>query len=204
MISVIDYGVGNIFSLISSLRYVGADCKVTSDEKEIRNSDKIILPGVGAFGDAMAKLKSTGLDRAVIEEANKGKAVMGICLGMQLLFDKSYEFGEHTGLGLINGEVVSMKGRISSDLQIPQIGWNSLIIKKQSPLLKYISDGDFVYYVHSYFVDGSNEYTVAGSEYGAFVTGIAQKNNVFGCQFHPEKSGEKGLLILKAFDELKT
>jgi glutamine amidotransferase len=201
MIAIIDYGVGNLFSLASSLGAVGADVKVTSDVSEIRKADKLILPGVGAFGDAAALLRRDGLDKVIIEEAKAGKPLMGICLGMQLLFEKGYEYGEHEGLGLIKGEVVSMEGRIPSALNIPHIGWNALSIKKDSPILKYVEEGDCVYFVHSYYATGCDESITSTAEYGIEVTASVQSGNVFGCQFHPEKSGEVGLSILKAFCE---
>ena len=204
MIAIVDYGVGNLFSLVSSLKSIGADAVVTGKEQDLKNADKIILPGVGAFGDAIQKLKNTGLDKVIIDEAKGGKALMGICLGMQLLFDKSYEYGEYDGLGLIKGNVVSMKERVSSSLKIPHIGWNPLKIQKDSPLFKYIKNGDCVYFVHSFCATDCEESVLATSEYGMDVTAVVAKDNVFGCQFHPEKSGNVGLSILKAFCELET
>ena len=201
MIAVVDYGVGNLFSLCCSLSRIGADTKVTSDPAEIRSAEKIILPGVGAFADAAQKLRDSGLDKVIMEEAAKGKEIMGICLGMQLLFEKSYEFGEHTGLGLLKGSVIGMEGTIPSELKIPHIGWNALHFTKESKLLKYIKPGDCVYFVHSFYVDPGAESVVATAEYGKFVTAAVQKGNVMGCQFHPEKSGEVGLNILRAFCE---
>ena len=202
MIAIIDYGVGNLFSLTSSFKYVGADVTVTSDPKEIKKADKIILPGVGAFGDAIKKLKDTGLDKIVIEEANNGKPLMGICLGMQLLFEKSYEYGEHNGLGLLRGSVVPMENYIDKSLKIPHIGWNALSIKKESKLFKYLKNGDHVYFVHSYFAKDCDESLLATTEYGKELTAAVAYKNVYGCQFHPEKSGDIGLKILKAFCEL--
>ena len=202
MIAVIDYGVGNLFSLCCSLERIGADTKVTSDPAEIRSAEKIILPGVGAFADAAKKLRDSGLDKVILEQAAAGKEIMGICLGMQLLFEKSYEFGEHTGLGLLKGEVVGMQGRLPENLRIPHIGWNALTMRKACPILKYTKEGDFVYFVHSFYVDGSNESAAATAEYGVHVCATVAKDNVFGCQFHPEKSGDVGLAILKAFSEV--
>ena len=202
MIAIIDYGVGNLFSLTSSFKYVGADVAVTSSIDEIKKADKIILPGVGAFGDAIKKLKDTGLDKIVIEEAKNGKPLMGICLGMQLLFEKSYEYGEHDGLGLLKGSVVPMENYIDKDLKIPHIGWNALSIKKESPLFKYLKNGDCVYFVHSYFAKNCDESLLATTEYGKELTAAVAYKNIYGCQFHPEKSGEVGLKILKAFCEL--
>ena len=201
MIAVVDYGVGNLFSLCSSLRAIGAEVCVTADPERICSADKIILPGVGAFGDAADKLRETGLDRVVLAEAQKGKDLLGICLGMQLLFQKSYEYGEHAGLGLLNGSVVSMEGRIPSGLKIPHIGWNALHFRRQNKLLRHIREGDCVYFVHSYYAEGCEDSLVATAEYGRELTAIVAKDNVMGCQFHPEKSGNVGLQILRAFCE---
>lgn len=202
MIRIIDYGVGNLFSLRSSLRAIGIDADYTGNPAEIRKADKLILPGVGAFRDAREALRSTGLDRVVQEEAGKGKPLMGICLGMQMLFDRSYEYGEYEGLGLIPGEIVPMEGRIPKELPIPHIGWNELALKQPSPLMKNTANGDYVYFVHSYYAETPAEYVIATTEYGVEMTAAVQKDNVYGCQFHPEKSSEVGLSILKAFCEL--
>lgn len=201
MIAIVDYGVGNLFSLCSSLRRIGADVLVTSDPDRIREADKLILPGVGAFADAAKKLRDSGLDRVIREQAAKGRQIMGICLGMQLLFEKSYEFGEHQGLGLLKGCVVPMEGTIPAELKIPHIGWNALRFKRESKLLRHIKEGDCVYFVHSFYVDERAESVVATAEYGRELTAAVQKDNVMGCQFHPEKSGEVGLNILRAFCE---
>lgn len=202
MIRIIDYGVGNLFSLRSSLRAIGIDADYTGNPEEIRKADKLILPGVGAFRDAREALRSTGLDRVVQEEAGKGKPLMGICLGMQMLFNRSYEYGEYEGLGLIPGEIVPMEGRIPKDLPIPHIGWNELMLKQPSPLMKNTANGDYVYFVHSYYAETPAEYVIATTDYGVEMTAAVQKDNVYGCQFHPEKSSEVGLSILKAFCEL--
>lgn len=202
MIRIIDYGVGNLFSLRSSLRAIGIDADYTGNPAEIRKADKLILPGVGAFRDAREALRSTGLDRVVQEEVGKGKPLMGICLGMQMLFDRSYEYGECEGLGLIPGEIVPMEGRIPKDLPIPHIGWNELMLKQPSPLMKNTANGDYVYFVHSYYAETPAEYVIATTDYGVEMTAAVQKDNVYGCQFHPEKSSEVGLSILKAFCEL--
>ena len=203
MIAIIDYGVGNLFSLRSSLAMIGAETVVTGDAQMIRAADRLILPGVGAFGDARGKLADTGLDAVLLEEAAKGKRIMGICLGMQMLFDKSFEYGEHAGLGLIPGEVVPMAGKLPDGLKVPHIGWNALDIAKPAhPLMKYTKDGDCVYYVHSFYASRCTENTLATSEYGIDVTAAVAKDNVMGCQFHPEKSGTVGLNILRAFCEL--
>ncbi|MBQ3053915.1 MAG: imidazole glycerol phosphate synthase subunit HisH [Clostridia bacterium] len=202
MLAIVDYGVGNLFSLSSSLKYSGIASVITSDASVIEKSDRIILPGVGAFKDAINKLRQSGLDKVILKEAEKGKPIMGICLGMQLLFEKSYEYGEHTGLGLLNGEVIPMKGKMPSQLKIPHIGWNKLETKRENEILKYLHSGDYVYFVHSFFVEGENENAVAVTDYGLSVTAAVAKNNIYGCQFHPEKSGEVGLSILKAFNEI--
>ena len=202
MIRIIDYGVGNLFSLRSSLRAIGIDADYTGNPAEIRKADKLILPGVGAFRDAREALRSTGLDRVVQEEAGKGKPLMGICLGMQMLFDRSYEYGEYEGLGLIPGKIVPMEGRIPKDLPIPHIGWNELMLKQPSPLMKNTANGDYVYFVHSYYAETPAEYVIATTDYGVEMTAAVQKDNVYGCQFHPEKSSEVVLSILKAFCEL--
>ena len=201
MIAIVDYGVGNLFSLISSFKYIGADVVVTSDREEIKSCDKIILPGVGAFEDAAKKLRDTGLDKIIIEEAQNGKPIMGICLGMQMLFEKSYEYGVHEGLGLLKGSIVPMQGYIPNNLKIPHIGYNPLIFKKNSPLFKYIKEGDCVYFVHSYFASDCSDSVIATAEYGKELTAAVQCDNIMGCQFHPEKSGDVGLNILRAFCE---
>ena len=203
MIAIVDYGVGNLFSLKSSLAFIGADAIVSSDEETLRSADKIILPGVGAFGDAAKKLRECGLDKVVKEEAAKGKPIMGICLGMQLLLEKGFEYGEHEGLGLIKGEIRPISDVIPAGLKIPHIGWNALCFgENKHPLFKYLSEGDCVYFVHSYYGAKCEESVIATSEYGAMLTAAVAKDNVMGCQFHPEKSGEVGLNILRAFCEL--
>ena len=201
MIAILDYGVGNLFSLVSSLKMIGADAVVTGDADVIRSVDKLILPGVGAFADAAAKLRESGLDAVLREEAKKGKEIMGICLGMQLLFEKSMEYGEHEGLGLLRGRVVPMEGVIPAQLKIPHIGWNALHFQKQHKLMKYIKENDCVYFVHSYYAVDCEESLLATAEYGRELTAMVGKDNVMGCQFHPEKSGAVGLNILRAFCE---
>lgn len=203
MITIIDYGVGNLFSLKSSFTAIGVEAEVSDDPEVLRKSEKLILPGVGAFEDAARKLRETGLDEVVKCAAQAGTPILGICLGMQMLFDKSYEFGVHQGLGLIPGEIVPIRDVIPEYLKVPHIGWNSLKFTKDSPLFRYITDGDYVYFVHSYYASGCAENTIAVSEYGAELTAAVQSGNVFGCQFHPEKSGDVGLKILKAFAELE-
>lgn len=203
MIAIIDYGVGNLFSLKSSLASINQECIVTAKKEDIENADKIILPGVGAFSDAIKCLENSGLIPVIRQEVANGKPLMGICLGMQMLFERSFEYGEHKGLGLLKGDVISMKGKIDSSLKIPHMGWNGLDIIKDSPLMKYTKQGEYVYYVHSYFATNCDEAVVATSNYGIDMTGVVQKENIMGTQFHPEKSGEVGLRILKAFAELK-
>ena len=204
MIAIIDYGVGNLFSLCSSLKSIGAEAIVTPDPDTIRVADRIILPGVGAFADAAEKLRATGLDQVLLEEAARGKKIMGICLGMQMLFEESHEYGIHKGLGLIPGRVVPMAGYIPEGLKIPHIGWNPLILKGEGkhPLLKYVEESDCVYFVHSYFATDCTESVIATAEYGKELTAAVAKDNVMGCQFHPEKSGKVGMAILKAFCEM--
>ena len=201
MIAIVDYGVGNLFSLKSSLAAVGAEAVVTGDAETLRKADRILLPGVGAFGDAAEKLRATGLDAVVIEQARRGKPLMGICLGMQLLFDKSLEYGEHAGLGLIPGEVRPIAELIPAGLKIPHIGWNPLTLTRPSALFRDVRDGDSVYFVHSYQGTRCGADTLALTEYSAPVTAAVGRGNVAGCQFHPEKSGRVGLDILRAFAE---
>ena len=205
MIAIVDYGVGNIFSLCSSFRYIGADIELTSDIDTIKRADKVIFPGVGAFRDAESKLRATGLDKVVIDEANSGKPFLGICLGMQMMLTKSYEFGEYKGLDIIPGNVVSMEDVVPADYKIPHIGWNKLIFPKdkpKSPIFRYVNEGEHVYFVHSYYCTDCAPNTIASTEYGAELTAAIARDNVFGVQFHPEKSGEVGLNILRAFNEL--
>ena len=202
MIAVLDYGVGNLFSLCSSLRAIGADATVTADAAVIRKADRLILPGVGAFSDAARKLRESGLDQLIKEEVAAGKPILGICLGMQLLFEKSHEYGIHDGLGLLKGEILPFSRVLDSAYKIPHIGWNALRIeKKESPLFKYVKDGDHVYFVHSFYASEGLAATAATAEYGIRFTASVTEGNVFGCQFHPEKSGNVGLSILKGFCE---
>ena len=203
MVAIIDYGVGNLFSLESSFAAIGEEATVTSDIDLIKAADRLILPGVGAFGDAARMLRESGLDKVILEEVGKGKPLMGICLGMQMLFDKSFEYGEHKGLGLIKGEIRPISDVIPKDLPIPHIGWNALKIKREKhPIFKYVEEGDHVYFVHSYYGAKCDESVIADTEYGAVLTAAVANKNVCGCQFHPEKSGEVGLSILKAFCEI--
>ena len=203
MITIVDYGVGNLYSLECSFRAIGADVIITADADVLRSAEKILLPGVGAFGDAAEKLRNSGLADVVVEQAKLGKPLMGICLGMQLLFETGYEYGTHQGLGLIPGQVRPIADVIPSDLKIPHMGWNALNFKRESKLFCDIKDGDCVYFVHSFYAANCHEATIATADYGAPLTAAVEKGNVFGCQFHPEKSGEVGLKILKAFCEMK-
>lgn len=202
MLAIIDYGVGNLFSLKSSLAALGVEAVVSGDAEVLRKADRLILPGVGAFGDAAKKLRESGMASVVKEEAAKGKPIMGICLGMQLLFEKGFEYGEHEGLGLLKGYVGPISKVIPEDLNIPHMGWNALKYVKNCSLTRYISEGDYVYFVHSYAAFDCEESLACTAEYGADLTAMVFDGNVFGCQFHPEKSGDTGLKILKAFCEL--
>ena len=199
MVAIVDYGVGNLFSLKSSFSAIGANAVVTSSKSELESADSIILPGVGAFRDAAKKLKESGLEDTVISLAKNGKPLMGICLGMQLLFEKSFEYGEHKGLGLIKGEIKPIETVIPKGYKIPHIGWNSLEIKKPSPIFENVNNGEYVYFVHSYYAADCENSVTAVSDYGAPLTAAVQSGNIFGCQFHPEKSGETGLKILRSF-----
>ena len=202
MIAILDYGVGNLFSLRSSLSCLGLESKLTADPGELRAADRIILPGVGAFGDAMDKLKDTGLVPLIREESQK-KPLLGICLGMQLLFDESCEYGRHEGLGFVPGRIASLAEDLEDRrLKVPHIGWNSLRIVRDDPLFNYVRDGEYVYYVHSFYGRDCAESTLATSEYGLTVTGVVRRGLVWGTQFHPEKSGDTGLRLLRAFGEL--
>ena len=203
MIAIVDYGVGNLFSLQSSFRTIGAEIVVTSNPEVIAQADRIVLPGVGAFADAADKLKKSGLDQTILAETKKGKPLLGICLGMQLLFEKSYEYGEHNGLGLIPGAVRPISNVIPSDLKIPHIGWNPLHFGfLKDKLFSYVNEEDCVYFVHSYYAADCDEYVIATAEYGVELTAAVRNGNVWGAQFHPEKSGKVGLAILRAFCEV--
>ena len=203
MIAIIDYGVGNLFSLQSSFAAIGQDAVVTRNIEEICRADRLILPGVGAFQDAADKLRFSGMDRAVKEETAKGKPLLGICLGMQMLFERSHEYGVHEGLGLLKGEICPIAEKIPEGLKIPQMGWNALKIVKDSPLFRYTKDGEYVYFVHSYSAVNCDDSLLAVTNYGTALTACVGKDNIYGCQFHPEKSGEVGLRMLKAFCEMR-
>ncbi|MBQ9211225.1 MAG: imidazole glycerol phosphate synthase subunit HisH [Clostridia bacterium] len=210
MTAIVDYGVGNLFSLRSSLEALGDAPKITADPAEILQADRVILPGVGAFADAAEKLRTTGLDLVVKEAAAAGRPLLGICLGMQLLFEKSMEYGEHPGLGLLAGTVRPIREILTEagadpegQLKIPQMGWNALRFRRESPLIKYLREGEYVYFVHSFAATGCEDSLIADTEYGAYLTACVGKGNVMGCQFHPEKSGQTGLRILQAFCEME-
>ena len=203
MIAVLDYGVGNLFSIQSSLSAIGCESLVTGREEELARADRIILPGVGAFGDAMDKLRQSGLDKALISQAGMGKPLLGLCLGMQLLLEEGFEFGRHAGLGLIKGRAVPLEGAIPAALKIPHIGWNALHFgEPRHPMFRYLRENDHVYFVHSYYAaDCPNISATCG--YGQEIAAAVAKENVWGCQFHPEKSGSVGLNVLRAFCEVK-
>ena len=200
MVGIIDYGVGNLFSLCSSFRAIGQEAFVSGDAEALAKADRLVLPGVGAFEDAANKLRASGLDAFVRQQAAEGKPLLGICLGMQMLFEKSFEYGEHEGLGLLKGQVVPMEGRISGELKIPHMGWNKLEVR-QGKLLKAV-DGEFVYFVHSFYAEGCEDSLAAVTEYSIPITAAVEQGNIFGCQFHPEKSGNVGLAILRRFCQL--
>ena len=203
MISIIDYGVGNLFSLASSLKAIGQECRVTADAGDLKSSSHIILPGVGAFGDAAKKLRATGLVDTIREEAADGKPLLGICLGMQMLFEKSYEYGEHEGLSLVPGVVAPLQPQLPAGLKVPHIGWNRLdLLAPNDPIFKYTTPDDYVYYVHSFYATRCIASTLAVSEYGIPVTGVVRSGSVIGMQFHPEKSGDAGLRLLQAFCDM--
>ncbi len=202
MIAIIDYGVGNLFSLVSSFHFIGAEACVTADPAQLRAADRLILPGVGAFADARAKLEESGLVPVIRQEAARGKPLMGICLGMQMLFQRSYEYGDHEGLGLLPGKIVSMEPVVPRGYKVPHIGWNQLHFpaeKPRHPLFAQVEPGSHVYFVHTYYATDCREVTIATTDYGAELTAAAARDNVMGCQFHPEKSGPVGLRILEAF-----
>ena len=200
MVGIIDYGVGNLFSLCSSFKAIGVEAFVSGDPAELSKADRLVLPGVGAFEDAAKKLRASGLDSFVRQQAAAGKPLLGICLGIQMLFEKSFEYGEHEGLGLLKGQVIPMAGKLPEDLKIPHMGWNKLEWK--SGRLLEAADGQFVYFVHSYYARGCEDSLAAVTEYGIPITAAVEQGNIFGCQFHPEKSGNVGLSILRRFCEV--
>ena len=203
MLAIVDYGVGNLYSLASSLGVLGVEYEVASEPARLREASHIILPGVGAFADAAEKLRQSGMWTAVLEEARRGKPLMGICLGMQMLFDKSYEYGEHAGLGLIPGEVCPLIDDIAPGLKVPHIGWNRLDVRRDDPLFRHFENGRYVSYVHSFYAKHCEADTLATSDYSIPVTGVVRRGSVYGVQFHPEKSGDAGLGLLRAFAEMQ-
>lgn len=206
MVAIVDYGVGNLFSLRSSFAAIGRQAVVTGDAEQLAKADRLVLPGVGAFGDAAAALRQSGLDKTVLAHAESGKPLLGICLGMQLLLEKSFEYGEHRGLGLIPGEVVPIRGAVPAGYKVPHIGWNALQLTgpgRACALFKNTEEGDCVYFVHSYWAASPEPYVLAKAEYGAPLTAAVGRGNVLGVQFHPEKSGNAGLAILRAFCEME-
>ena len=203
MLAIVDYGVGNLYSLASSLKCIGVEYRIAAEPQHLRDASHIILPGVGAFEDAVKKLRESGMRSALLEQVKEGKPLLGICLGMQMLFEKSYEYGEHEGLGLISGQVCPLADDIVPGLKVPHIGWNRLDIVKDDPLFKYFENGRHVYYVHSFYAKNCVEATLATSDYSIPVTGVVRCGNVYGAQFHPEKSGEAGLNLLRAFAEMQ-
>lgn len=200
MIGIIDYGVGNLFSLQASCKAIDQDVFVSGDGAELQKADRLILPGVGAFPDAVKKLNDTGMADFVREEAAKGTPLLGICLGMQLLFEESLEYGRHPGLGLLKGQVVPMEGRLPEGLKIPHMGWNALNVTG-GRLLEGLG-GQYVYFVHSFFGENCADSLSAWTDYGIPITAAVEQGNLFGCQFHPEKSGSVGLSILRRFAEI--
>jgi glutamine amidotransferase len=202
VIVIIDYGVGNLHSIKSALDKLNIENKVSNLKEDIEKADALILPGVGAFGDAIKSLENTGLIPDIKKFTEGGKPLLGICLGAQLLYEKSYEHGEYEGLGLLKGSIVPLKDDLTKKLKVPHMGWNKLIFKKDNPVLKYVSEGESVYYVHSYYIKSSGEEHVTVSEYDIDIPGIVNEGNVYGMQFHPEKSGSTGLNLLKAFGEM--
>ncbi len=202
MLAIIDYGVGNLYSLASSLKYLGVESELATRPEQLRQAERIILPGVGAFADAARKLSESGMREALLEDVAGGKPLLGICLGMQLLFERSFEYGEHPGLGLIPGEVCPLADDLPAGLKVPHIGWNRLDVLRDDPLFADFRSGEHVYYVHSFYAKRCAEHTLATSEYGVPVTGVVRNGNVYGTQFHPEKSGGAGLRLLKAFAQI--
>ena len=200
MVGIIDYGVGNLFSLCSSFRAIGVEAFVSGDPEALAKADRLVLPGVGAFEDAAKKLRASGLEDFVRQQAAAGKPLLGICLGMQMLFEKSYEYGEHEGLGLLRGQVVPMEGKLPGELKIPHMGWNKLEVR-QGKLLETVN-GEYVYFVHSFYAEGCEDSLAAVTEYGIPITAAVEQGNIYGCQFHPEKSGNVGLAILRRFCDM--
>lgn len=202
MLGIVDYNIGNLASVQNAILKVGESAKIESDPSKLKDYDKIILPGVGAFGDAMEHLQKSGMQEAILEFIKSGKFLLGICLGMQLLFQKSYEFGEHSGLGLLEGEIIHFeKATLKKGEKIPHMGWNLVKKVKNSALLEGLGDSFYLYFVHSYYL-GESKNALGMSHYGIDFVSIVQKENIFGIQPHPEKSHNVGLKILKNFVKL--
>lgn len=197
-IGIIDYGMGNLHSVENALNFIGADCFISNDIEALKKADKLILPGVGAFGDAIADIKAKGFDQLLEDYQKLDKPILGICLGMQLVFDTSDEYGSHTGLSLIPGAIK----KLDIDLKIPHMGWNKLIIKNKAPLFENLPEDSYVYFVHSYYLETSDDLVSATTYYGKEIQIAAQKGNTYALQFHPEKSGDVGLQILRNFAKL--
>lgn len=195
---ILDYDVGNLDSVLNGFLTVGIKAVISKDPEVIKEADSLILPGVGAFKDAMISLQQSGLIPYIKDHIENGKYLFGICLGMQLLYETSYEFGKYNGLGFIEGEII----RFNDNLKVPHMGWNDLYFKTNDPVLKYIKEGDFTYFVHSYYVQSNQTEVLAYTNYGVKVPAIIKKGNVYATQFHPEKSGKVGLNILKAYGEM--
>lgn len=198
LISIIDYGTGNIKSIQNALRHINADCIISDDKNEIESSDGIILPGVGAFPDAMKNMTQKGLDKVIIKCHDKGIPILGICLGMQLMFEEGEEVTKCKGLSLFKGKII----KLDTNFKIPHMGWNTLNIKKESNILKDIKEGDYFYFVHSYYALMPDDDILASAYYGVDIPAAVGRHNLFGLQFHPEKSGEAGLTILKNFIQI--
>lgn len=195
---VIDYNVGNLDSVVNGFKRAGIEVIISKNPQDIIQANTLILPGVGAFEASMTSLKNSGLIPYIMEHIQKGKLLLGICLGMQLLYETSYEYGTHKGLGILKGSIKKITGKV----KIPHMGWNNLAFQKKDPILKYINEGDYVYFVHSYYVDSSYDEVLADTKYGVKIPAIVKKENVYATQFHPEKSGAVGLKILQAYGEI--
>ena len=203
MIGIVDYNMGNLASVINAFESVGADIAVESDPEKLQNYDKLILPGVGAFGDAMEHLKSNGMDKAVKEYAQSGKPLLGICLGMQLLFESSEEFGSNEGLGLIEGKVVAFdENKFDHKLKVPHMGWNELFVQTDTKLFKGLEKEFYLYFVHSFHAVCDDKYAIGKTYYGYEFVSAVNKKNIYGIQPHPEKSHENGLKIIENFVKL--
>lgn len=203
MIGIVDYNMGNLASVINAFTKVGVDTTLESNPKGLEQYDKLILPGVGAFGDAMEHLKENGMDKAIVAYAKTGKPLLGICLGMQLLFESSEEFGSHKGLGLIPGKVVTFdENKFDHTLKVPHMGWNELFVQKETPIFQGLQKDFYLYFVHSYHAVCAEKYAIGKTHYGYEFVSAVQNNNIYGIQPHPEKSHENGLKIIENFAKL--